>query len=204
MSTARAARKTPAQHRSRETVDVILTAAARIFAEHGWAGANTNRIAEAAGVSVGSLYQYYPGKLALLAALKERWVAGLLQQLAAALDAPGDSVTRGLRRAIRTTLAYHGENRALLLLFAEELPVRLHHHAGNRSHEAPHLAMLRRFFTHHRRTLRDRDPALAALVVGEMVDAVTRSALRDRPADVTNGRLEAELLDVCRLYLHGR
>lgn len=184
-------------------VDVILTAAARIFAEHGWRGATTNRVAEAAGVSVGSLYQYFPGKLALLAALKERFVAHLMARLELALAATG-SLDVGLRRAIRTTLTCHHEQRGLLLLFAEELPGRLHHHAGNRDHEAPHLAMLRRFFTRRRRALRDRDPALAALVVGEMVDAVTRSALRARPQDFTNGRLEAELLDACLLYLRGR
>ena len=204
MPAGRSARKTPRQRRSRETVDVILTAAARIFSEYGWRAATTNRVAEAAGVSVGSLYQYFPGKLALLAALKERFVAHLIIRLEEALTRPGDSLASGLRRALRTTLSHHREHRALLLLFAEELPVRLHHHAGNRGDEAPHLALLRRFFTRHQRALRDRDAALAALIVGEMVDAVTRSALRDRPTDLANGRLEAELLDACLLYLCGR
>lgn len=204
MPAVRSARKTPRQHRSRETVDVILTAAARIFAEQGWHGATTNRVAEAAGVSVGSLYQYFPGKLALLAALKERFIVHLLAQLQKPLTHPRQSLAAGLRRAIRTTLACHNEHRTLLLLFAEELPVRLHHDASNRGQEAPHLVLLRRFFARHQRALGDRDAALAALIVGEMVDAVTRSALRDRPADFANGRLESELLDACLLYLRGR
>jgi AcrR family transcriptional regulator len=184
-------------------VDVILTAAARIFTEQDWRGATTNRIAEAAGVSVGSLYQYFPGKLALLAALKERFVAHLMARLETALAASG-SLEAGLRCAVRTTLACHHEHRALLLVFAEELPARLHPRTETRGEEAAHVTMLRRFLARHRRLLPDRDPALAALIVGEMVDAVTRSALRARPQDFTNGRLEAELVRAALLYLRGR
>jgi AcrR family transcriptional regulator len=65
-------RKRPRQQRSRETVDAILEAGARVFAEQGFARGSTNRIAEAAGVSVGSLYEYFPNKDAILVALAER------------------------------------------------------------------------------------------------------------------------------------
>ena len=77
MKVTRVPRKKPRQSRSQATVDVILDAAARIFVETGFAAATTNAIAERAGVSVGSLYQYFPNKLALLAALKERHVLQL-------------------------------------------------------------------------------------------------------------------------------
>lgn len=62
-------RKTPAQARSAETVRVILEAAARILETRGLDGYTTNAVAELAGVSVGSLYQYFPGKDALTASL---------------------------------------------------------------------------------------------------------------------------------------
>lgn len=65
------ARKVPVQVRSRRTVDVILSAAARIFETRGYAGTTTNHIAEAASVSIGTLYQYFPNKDALLVALEE-------------------------------------------------------------------------------------------------------------------------------------
>jgi AcrR family transcriptional regulator len=65
-------RKAPRQRRSRATVDRILDAAARIFDERGYREATTNHVAEAAGVSIGSLYQYFPNKDALLVALAER------------------------------------------------------------------------------------------------------------------------------------
>lgn len=65
-------RKRPVQRRSRETVARILDAAAEVFAERGYTAATTNAVAERAGVSVGSLYQYLPNKEALLVALAER------------------------------------------------------------------------------------------------------------------------------------
>ena len=53
-------------------MEAILAAAARVLARESLAGFNTNRVAEVAGVSVGSLYQYFPNKAALVAALIER------------------------------------------------------------------------------------------------------------------------------------
>ena len=68
-------RKEPKQARSRETVDVILEAAAQVFERHGYAETTTDQVAERAGVSVGSVYQYFPSKDALLAALVKRFAA---------------------------------------------------------------------------------------------------------------------------------
>jgi AcrR family transcriptional regulator len=64
-------RRTPAQSRSAETVAVILEAAARVLELRGLDGFNTNSVAERAGVSIGSLYQYFRNKDALLASLIE-------------------------------------------------------------------------------------------------------------------------------------
>jgi len=68
-------RKMPKQARSVQTVETILDAAAQVFSERGYGGGTTNHIAERAGVSVGSLYQYFPNKDALLAGLMERHMA---------------------------------------------------------------------------------------------------------------------------------
>jgi AcrR family transcriptional regulator len=74
---ALAPRKQPRQARAASTVEVILQAAARVLAAESLAGFNTNRVAQVAGVSVGSLYQYFPNKASLIVALIEREQATL-------------------------------------------------------------------------------------------------------------------------------
>jgi AcrR family transcriptional regulator len=64
-----AVRKVPGQARSKETVKAILEASTRILESEGLRGFNTNAVAAKAGVSVGSLYQYFPNKDAILLAL---------------------------------------------------------------------------------------------------------------------------------------
>ncbi|MEL7739494.1 TetR/AcrR family transcriptional regulator [Citromicrobium bathyomarinum] len=80
-------RKQPSQARARHTVDAIVEAAARILEEHGYGGFNTNAVAERAGVSIGTLYQYFPDKDALLGALIGRETARLLAEVESAASA---------------------------------------------------------------------------------------------------------------------
>jgi AcrR family transcriptional regulator len=83
-------RRSPRQARSRATVSFVLEAAAQVFAERGYA-ATTNEIAARAGVSIGTLYQYFADKDALLVALAERHLGHAQAQLQAALaDAPSE------------------------------------------------------------------------------------------------------------------
>jgi AcrR family transcriptional regulator len=70
----RAARRAPKQQRARDTVEVVLEAVTRVAKRHGVAALTTNRIAEAAGVSIGSVYQYFPDKAAIYLALHDRHV----------------------------------------------------------------------------------------------------------------------------------
>jgi len=68
-------RKKPTQDRSKQRVERILDAAARIFADVGYAAATTEAIAERAGVSIGSLYQFFPNKRALFDAVGAQYLA---------------------------------------------------------------------------------------------------------------------------------
>ncbi len=79
-------RKLPRQERSEATVAVILEAAARVLGERSLDGFNTNRVAEVAGVSVGSVYQYFPNKAALVTALITRAQAELAQAIEACIE----------------------------------------------------------------------------------------------------------------------
>lgn len=80
-------RKTPRQARSAETVRSIVEAAARVLESRGHAGYNTNAVAQVAGVSPGSLYQYFPNKGALTKALILRETSSLMDEAQDALKA---------------------------------------------------------------------------------------------------------------------
>lgn len=97
-------RKAPRQRRSQETVDALIEATALTVAERGLADATTNHIAARAGVSVGSLYQYFESKDALIDALLDRssqeLAAVVDQRLAGLLDAPPRVVVENLLTAV--------------------------------------------------------------------------------------------------------
>lgn len=97
-------RKAPRQARSLETVKAIVEAAARILEEGGHAGLSTNAVAERAGVSIGSLYQYFPNKDALIGALIARETALLIEDARRALDEP--SGQRGIALLIDACIAH--------------------------------------------------------------------------------------------------
>jgi AcrR family transcriptional regulator len=114
-------RKKPVQRRSRLTVDQILEAAARVFADRGYAGATTNHIAERAGVSIGSLYQYFPNKDTILVALQARHMESasevLLKMLEEALrekKAPEHLLLRFVRQIIEMHAAEPALHHVLL------------------------------------------------------------------------------------------
>jgi len=82
---ARQPRREPRQQRSRLTVDAVLDAVTIVLKRHGPEAVTTNRISEAAGVSIGSLYQYFPDKQAIYRALHERHVAEVSRVIERAL-----------------------------------------------------------------------------------------------------------------------
>jgi AcrR family transcriptional regulator len=131
-------RKTPIQSRSRATVDAVLTAAARILEEQGLSGFNTNAVAVRAGVSIGSLYQYFPSKDAILLALMEQRLTLFSQTLSAAIDrAPGQCLGDDLAFMLQTGLTTHLSRPSLVGLLEGEFQ-RLEAHIN----KAPtHLAL---------------------------------------------------------------
>ena len=116
-------RKLPRQRRSTATVDAIVEATARLLIEHGYEGASTRRIAERAGVSVGSLYQYFPSRDALVTAVIERHVDEVLDRIGGLLRrverAPLD---RAIRRVVEAVLDLHDRDPGLHVVLMEQLP----------------------------------------------------------------------------------
>ncbi len=118
-------RRTPTQSRSQVTLEVILEAAAQVFSEHGYAAGTTNRIAQRAGVSVGSFYQYFPNKDAVLVALVESRVnAGMRSVESLLSDAVGTEVDLEalLRSFVTAMVTLHGHEPDLHRVLFEEAP----------------------------------------------------------------------------------
>lgn len=89
--------RTPSQRRSRERVERILSAAASLIVAEGSDAMRMSDVAETAGVSIGSLYQYFPDKSAIIRTLAERYNAQGLACIEAALADVRDMA--GLREA---------------------------------------------------------------------------------------------------------
>jgi len=99
-TTHKSVRRRPKQRRARQTVDAVLDAVVRVLKREGVQGVTTNRIAEVAGVSIGSVYQYFPDKQAIFVALHQRHI----DQVPHRADATRDFAVR-LHGAFRLALS---------------------------------------------------------------------------------------------------
>jgi AcrR family transcriptional regulator len=108
-------RRKPSQRRSQVTVTAILDAAARVFEERGFDAGTTNHVAEVAGVSIGSLYEYFPNKDAMVVALVERELERERTRLLAILEpaATPDELAAQLRAFVETLVELHARRPAL-------------------------------------------------------------------------------------------
>ena len=135
-------RKSPSQERSRRTVDRILDAATRIFHEQGYTGATTNDIADEADISVGSLYQYFPNKDALLVALTQRHITTTTTDLTnLLLGLPRDSDIETTFRTVVDFLVSQHDLDDLHLLVMHQAP-RTHDINLSLEHAKSHLVEL--------------------------------------------------------------
>jgi AcrR family transcriptional regulator len=115
-------RRAPQRAGSRETVEIIFEATARILSTHGRAGLNTNRIAEVAGVSIGALYGYFPNKEAILLAMALRGLDQLRDRVKLALRTDAnDTPAAATRRAIRALVEGYGAGGPVRRILMETL-----------------------------------------------------------------------------------
>jgi AcrR family transcriptional regulator len=198
-------RKSAKQERSRFTIDAILEATARIVGQVGLDRATTNRIAELAGVSIGSVYQYFPGKEALLAALIEREaqrdLAAMREEMSACADLPLAFV---IERTTETLVARHARNPELYRWMLTYVPA-LGRHPKIRAIAAEGRALLRDTLGAHRDELPPGvEPALAAMILGSAAEAAVHTAIFERPETLTDGTLTRELVALAHGYLFAR
>jgi AcrR family transcriptional regulator len=199
--TASKPRKAPVQQRSRETVAAILEAAARILAEEGAAGFNTNRVASRAGVSVGSLYQYFPNKQALVRSLLgQRIRAAEALRPEELKEGSTASVEEGIRASVRWHIATHLENPRLETVL-NRLAADVLEEGEFEAFERHYEQAVRRFLERHAESLRVGDADVAAFLVMQLLHAASNRALVHHRAALEDGRLEKELSDMILRYL---
>lgn len=195
-------RRNPRQERARATVEAVLEAAAQILEARGLKGATTNAIAERAGVSVGSLYQYFPDKGALVLALYEQHLAQLGEAMEACFrEAEGLPLAEAVRHLIGALVARYRARPGLQRVLVEEVP-----HLGGDGRTREVEALLRdriqAFLEARAVELGSLRADLAAAVIVPTVEALTHAAAREgRPSEA---ELRPELERLVLGYLTGR
>ncbi len=195
-------RKRPRQQRSQATWAAILDAATQLFQRLGYAGTTTNRVAELAGVSIGSLYQYFPDKDALLLALAERHIFDAATQISAvfaSLEREQPGLDETLSQLIDAAVALHENDPATHQLLFDQAP---------RSPETQqYLRRLERLLAsavapHLQRLGCGGDtPMVRALLLVQGLDAQIHGALLAPPAGVERQQVIGELKRMWRASL---
>jgi AcrR family transcriptional regulator len=169
-------RKKPLQSRSRATVEAVLVAAAHILEDRGLAGFNTNAVADRAGVSIGSLYQYFPSKDAILVALMEQSLTMFSEDLSEAIDgAPGDSLADDLKFMLQMGLMSHLRRPNLMRLLEGEFQ-RLESHIDKVSSHGVVRDATIRLLERYRDRIRPADVAIMAQDVGAIAKVLMGAA----------------------------
>lgn len=201
-TTARLApRRRPRQARAQETTRAILEAAARVFATRGYAAGTTNRIAEAAGVSVGSLYEYFPNKDAILVALMERHIVegeSVMRELMARTR-PG-KLRAQVRTFVEAMIALHAHAPRLHRVLFEEAPVPAPVWRTLAAVEGRMVDDVERFLA-AQQEVRVRDRRLAARLVVHVVEDLTHRFVLHADGDVDPARYVDEVTALVTSYL---
>lgn len=193
-------RKLASQERSRQTVNALLQATARILVKEGFDKASTNHIAEVAGVSVGSLYQYFPSKEALVAALIDRHNREIMHvvrgELAAAEKEP---LGPAVRRLVAMAVKAHRIDPKLHRVLAEQIP-RVGRLENVETFNRENYALFRGYLERHRDEIHAVDLELTAFVCVTSIEALTHTAVLHRKI-VSDQAMEELIDEVTRLVV---
>jgi AcrR family transcriptional regulator len=200
-SSSLGSRRDPKQRRSRAIVDAIVGAGRLLLASEGPQSLTTNRIAERAGVSIGSLYRYFPNKEAILAAVYDADTGREVADLRAADTWGIDSAP--LADALAMIVDFQLERHRRLLELGSEF-YRAHHgefslgpRMGPAELESHMLALLER----HGDAVRVRDREQAAFMLARGTSAIVRRALEESPERLSDPAFRQELIDLVACYL---
>lgn len=194
-------RKTPRQQRSRSTVESIKQATLQLIAKEGFANLGTGRIAERAGISIGSLYQYFSSCEAVLLALYEDVTADLTdatkRMLVDIIDRPPEE---GIAYVIRVLLQLHKQHELVLIRLVEEKPeIRFGSHPlsfGNLIRGS-----IRLYLQHQRPELERKQLERMALFVERVALGSIRWYILDDPQDIAEVDFVGDLVGMLVAYV---
>jgi AcrR family transcriptional regulator len=190
-------RRRPTQVRAQATVDAMLDAVVRLLKRGGASSINTNRIAETAGVSIGSVYQYFPNKRAIFIALHERHIREvdrvIQQRISESAGEPLDSLVFSL---IDGMIELHAADPELSALLDSEVP---HRADGTREFSARLREHFRTALAPHSTSLGGKQTLdVRAFVLSNMVDAFGHALVLRRPLGLS---LRGTRGEVCKAIL---
>ena len=195
------ARRQPKQRRALQTVDDVLDAVIRILKREGAAAVTTNRIAEVAGVSIGSLYQYFPDKRAIFNALHSRHIEQIdrlvERTLVAHASSPLDDLVKAL---IEAMIEAHEADPELYHALMAEVP----HSAGGKQAFAVRLhgVFLMAIAARAHELKKHHEPVKTAFIVAHMVDALSHGVVLHRPPSLSRSDAKKEAVRAVLAYLH--
>jgi AcrR family transcriptional regulator len=194
-------RREPRQVRAELTRERILNAAAHVFTEYGYAAGTTNRIAERARISIGSLYQYFPNKDAILAQLLVRHIdRGTWTQADQVSLSPG-SLRAMVGAMVRDAIDNHSEDPQLLRIMIEQAPVSPDLIDAVDRHGATRTAQIRDLLARHP-DVRVGHLDTAADLILFTIEMNTHKLMAD-PRTTSVEPFETELVDMITRYLRG-
>ena len=198
-------RKRPLQKRSRSTVEVILEAAAQVLERDGYSATTTDLIAERAGVSIGSLYQYFPNKDAVLLALTQQHAEAaraVLEPLLAEIVNGTPPVAPWLQRFVRAAVELNGRRPRLHQILFEETP--FPPETMEEMYRAGELIVgILESYLARASDVTVNNPRLAAYLLFRTVGGVIHAGVVRRPPEVTMQDCGEELILLLSRYLTG-
>lgn len=192
MSAVENTRKQPRQRRAQDSVDIILEAATQVLEAVGEAGFNTNAVAERAGLSIGTLYRYFPDKVAILRALAVKETEAHRARVMEVVETGGGAVARD-RAMIRAFVqAFAGRNQARRIAVSVLLA------------EADHAELIGRFAAAEEGLTDATGRPLTrvqAFVLARSIHGAMRAAVLEGQDFLLSQEFEDELVRLGRAYL---
>ena len=199
-------RRKPSQDRAQVTVTAILEAAAEILVKAGYAKASTNMVAARAGVSIGSLYQYFPNKDALFVALIEDHIRDIhpkMEALIGILDDHSLPLESVMRKSIEGIIAMHTGEPSLHRILMEEVPQPARLLKRQKENELHFAEMVEARLRAHPE-VKVRDYRIAAHVIVQTIRALSQWLVHKGPHDFDRSRFIGESVKMVTGYLTGR